>query len=369
MAYGLHCLAVLLLYLCLQCNQGTARPLPEYIGLGLSEQSDWKILSPSSFIVDAASALGKSTTKQTDDEQDRDSVLTFEEASGYSGHIKGLFDDLELSGEFSGDDDLELSGEFSGDGVLQDNASQIDSPSELFPPTDEVLFSDALAWDITSKDVVDQLFFTFQTFSGGEKRLEQALWAEFLDSSSGASSQSDIEIVDIEGSGEIEDDAAASYTEMTDAFYRDETAHVISESVPTARGDDSTVKTSPIDEITESLLLVPTTTAQPQGDCLGQCDDSTVKTSPIDEITESLLLVATTTTEPKTQISPPASWSAIKDYVDSSASGDGSDLDTDDLDENTPTVAETQVTFQGATALDRQDVPAEGNSTIPVPGA
>ncbi|KAG5260971.1 hypothetical protein AALO_G00298550 [Alosa alosa] len=231
MAYGLHCLAVLLLYLCLQCNQGTARPLPEYIGLGLSEQSDWKILSPSSFIVDAASALGKSTTKQTDDQQDRDSVLTFEEASGYSGHIKG-----------------------------------------------------------------------------GEKRLEQALWAEFLDSSSGASSQSDIEIVDIEGSGEIEDDAAASYTEMTDAFYRDETAHVISESVPTTR-------------------------------------------------------------EPKTQISPPASWSAIKDYVDSSASGDGSDLDTDDLDENTPTVAETQVTFQGATVLDRQDVPAEGNSTIPVPGA
>ncbi|XP_048092468.1 uncharacterized protein LOC125289579 [Alosa alosa] len=292
MAYGLHCLAVLLLYLCLQCNQGTARPLPEYIGLGLSEQSDWKILSPSSFIVDAASALGKSTTKQTDDQQDRDSVLTFEEASGYSGHIKG-----------------------------------------------------------------------------GEKRLEQALWAEFLDSSSGASSQSDIEIVDIEGSGEIEDDAAASYTEMTDAFYRDETAHVISESVPTTRGNDSTVKTSPIDEITESLILVPTTTAQPQGDCLGQCDDSTVKTSPIDEITESLLLVATTTTEPKTQISPPASWSAIKDYVDSSASGDGSDLDTDDLDENTPTVAETQVTFQGATVLDRQDVPAEGNSTIPVPGA
>ncbi|XP_062372130.1 uncharacterized protein LOC134059689 [Sardina pilchardus] len=350
MAYGLHCLTILLLYLCLQCNQGMARPLPEYTGQGLSEQSDLKILSPSSVIVDATSALEERTTKQTHDEQGKDSVLAFEEASGPS---EGSSDDYELSREFSGDgSSFNISSEDSISRPSTGTASQTDSPSELFPPTDDTLFSDALAWAITNEDVVDQLFLSFQTFAAAEKRFEQAMaitHAEMTDSGSGASSQSDPEIVDIDrplitalyddevaGSGEIEDDAAASYTDMID---RDEIAHIIPEPVPTARGD-----------------------------CLGQCGDSSVKTSPTDDNTESHLLVAATTTGPKTQIPPPASWSAIRDYVDSSGSGDSSALDTDALDENTPTVAETQVTFRGATVLDRQDVPAEGNSTIPVPG-
>ena len=401
-------------------------------------------LSPS-LIMNTTSAFVERKTTQTDDKQDRNSVLTLEEASGHNADQSGdLFDELEFSGEFTGhgvlQDDaysfetfsLADAGEFTEDSntmakigtddpqfstsgfeflsstmdMHHDGAGQRDSPLQRFSPFDEAVLSDDLAWDLTNDDEVDPPFSTFPILGTSEERLEQAMngsqsfsaESKKIDSGSGTSSQSEIGIVDIDilpitpffdqttddmvGSGEIENEAAASYGGFTDTIYGD---NVISSAIPAS---------------------VPTA---PEG-CSGRCDDSKVESSVTDEMTQSLLMVTSTTRQHETQIDPPATLSAIKVHVDYSGAGDDSAQGTDVLDENTPTaeisgsnlevISTTEqpipspteflgsinnstvvnnmttvagvndqvdlppVSFRGMTVLDTQDVSAEGNDTI-----
>lgn len=310
---------------------------------------------PPCLLKDASSAFEEGMAKKTSDKQDMDTVLTLPDASGHNaGGCSGIMlDGLELSGERSGDgawqdnadtfvafsmtepeedsapkpsteiDDshFSTSGSEAFSSFMKsrpDGASQSDLPSRLFTSSDEVAFSGDSVWTITSDD--DQPF----TISG-ESEETQAMTvsqsvkarSEKADSNFGAGSQSGTEIVDIDslpitvfsdaakaeitGSGEMEDEMHEDYSDKIGDF--------------------------------------PDSEPKPQVGCSGECG-STVRTSPIEELIESLLLVPTTTMLPETQIHPPASQSVIKVHKNSSKAGNNSSLYTDISDGNTSTGAE-----------------------------